>query len=227
MVKVLIDYGHGGSDPGAVKGNRYESHDVFRIGKKIVAKLKQAGITVGETRTDDSFVSLESRANMSNSGNYDLFVSLHRNSAANMSATGMETFVWRKVSSMELNLANKVQSKVASIGFVDRGVKEGDFYVIRETYCPAVLIEMGFILNDEDNRIFDTKQEALVTIIVDSILEVLQVTPCSKNQYHEVQKGQTLYTISKTYQTTVEQLFAWNNLENADLIYPGQKLRVG
>ena len=86
---------------------------------------------------------------------------------------------------------------------------------------------MGFILNDEDNRIFDTKQEALVTIIVDSILEVLQVTPCSKNQYHEVQKGQTLYTISKTYQTTVEQLFAWNNLENADLIYPGQKLRVG
>lgn len=209
MVKVLIDYGHGGSDPGAVKGNRYESHDVFRIGKKIVAKLKQAGITVGETRTDDSFVSL------------------HRNSAANMSATGMETFVWRKVSSMELNLANKIQSKVASIGFVDRGVKEGDFYVIRETYCPAVLIEMGFILNDEDNRIFDTKQEALVTIIVDSILEVLQVTPCSKNQYHEVQKGQTLYTISKTYQTTVEQLFAWNNLENADLIYPGQKLRVG
>lgn len=139
----------------------------------------------------------------------------------------METFVWRKVSSMELNLANKIQSKVASIGFVDRGVKEGDFYVIRETYCPAVLIEMGFILNDEDNRIFDTKQEALVTIIVDSILEVLQVTPCSKNQYHEVQKGQTLYTISKTYQTTVEQLFAWNNLENADLIYPGQKLRVG
>lgn len=189
MVKVLIDYGHGGSDPGAVNGSRYESNDVIKLGKKVVTRLKQAGVTVGETRLNDETVSLESRANMSNGGKYDLFVSLHRNSAANKEAKGMETFVWKKVSSTELTLANKIQSQVQRFGFIDRGVKEGDFYVIRETYCPAVLIELGFIPNAEDNRIFDNNQEGLAQMIADAILEVMQVTPCSKSQYHDVQKG--------------------------------------
>lgn len=226
MVKVLLDYGHGGVDPGAVKGLRYESNDVLNTGKKLASRLRSAGVTVGETRITDKTVSLEERANLSNNGNYDLFVSLHRNSAVNRSATGMETFVLKKVSSMELTLANKIQSRVGQIGFVDRGVKEGDFYVIRETYCPAVLVELGFIPNDEDNRIFDTKQETIVNVLAESILEVLQVTPCSKSQYHDVQKGETLYSISKQYQTSVEQLTTWNNLENPDMIYIGQKLKV-
>lgn len=226
MVKVLLDYGHGGGDPGAVKGSRYESNDVLNTGKKLASRLRNAGVIVGETRTTDKTVSLEERANLSNNGNYDLFVSLHRNSAANQAATGMETFVWKKVSSMELTLANKIQSRVGQIGFVDRGVKEGDFYVIRETYCPAVLVELGFIINAEDNRIFDAKQETIVNVLAESILEVLQVTPCSKSQYHDVQKGETLYSISKQYQTDVEQLTTWNNLENPDMIYIGQKLKV-
>lgn len=226
MVKVLLDYGHGGIDPGAVKGARYESNDVLNIGKKLAERLRSAGVTVGETRNRDVTVSLEERANLSNNGAYDLFVSLHRNSATNLAATGMETFVWRKVSSLELTLANKIQSRVGQIGFVDRGVKEGDFYVIRETYCPAVLVELGFIPNDTDNHIFDTKQDMIVTVLAESILEVLQVTPCSKAQYHDVQKGETLYSISKKYQTNVDQLVTWNNLDNADMIYIGQKLKV-
>lgn len=226
MVKVLIDYGHGGSDPGAVNGSRYESNDVLRLGRKLTARLKSAGVVVGETRIGNESVSLEKRASMSNIGNYDLFVSLHRNSAANKEATGMETFVWKKVSSMELTLANKIQSRVGQIGFVDRGVKEGDFYVIRETYCPAVLVELGFIPNAVDNRIFDSKEEVIVTVLAESILEVLQVTPCSKSQYHDVQKGETLYSISKKYQTNVEQLTTWNNLDNPNEIYIGQKLKV-
>ncbi|RGI28476.1 N-acetylmuramoyl-L-alanine amidase [Melissococcus sp. OM08-11BH] len=225
MVNVLIDYGHGGTDPGAVNGTRTEANDVLRLGKLVTQQLRENGVTVDETRQGNDTVSLENRVRQADKKVYDYFVSLHRNAAANKDATGVEAFVWKKVLSPELELATRVQKNLVNLGMKDRGVKEADFYVIRETFCPAILVEVGFISNAEDNRFFDQKINQIAHAIVTAILDQLNIKS-NVSTHHTVKKGDTLYAISKQYGKTTKQLTEWNNLSDPNKIYPGQVLRV-
>ena len=225
MVNVLIDYGHGGTDPGAVNVTRTEANDVLRLGKLITQQLRENGVKVDETRQANETVSLEERVLLSDKMAPHYFVSLHRNAAANKEATGVETFVWKKVLSPELNLATRIQKNLVALGMTDRGVKEADFYVIRETFCPAILVEVGFISNAEDNRFFDQKINQIAHAIVTAILDQLNIKS-NASTHHTVKQGDTLYAISKQYGKTTKQLTEWNNLSDPNKIYPGQVLRV-
>lgn len=67
-------------------------------------------------------------------------------------------------------LTDKVQRALVNVGFRDRGVKEANFYVLKNTRAPALLLEVGFIDNSSDNQLFDTQFDTIVDAIVNAIL---------------------------------------------------------
>lgn len=120
--------------------------------------LRSCGFNVVYTRQTDVFVPLIERANISNRANADLFISFHRNSSTNPTANGFENWVYTNPSTKSLVAANYILDRVVAVGVQsNRGIKYGNFVVLRETNAPAVLIENGFISNSEDNRLFDAK----------------------------------------------------------------------
>ena len=165
MAKWLIDPGHGGVDPGATYNNREEADDVLKLALKVGDLLKLNNENVYYTRTTDDTVSLSERSSKENAGNYDYFVSIHRNAYQPEVAKGVETHIYAKGGIAEA-LATKVNNEIVKVGFVDRGVKISNFHVLRETISPAILIEVGFIDNSMDNSIFDSKFDSIVKAIV-------------------------------------------------------------
>lgn len=160
MAKFIIDAGHGGNDPGATYNGRKESNDVLRLALRVGQLLQENGQTVLYTRESDKAVSLSERSLFENKNGCDYFVSIHRNAYQPEGAKGVETHVYSNGSSGE-QLANKVNLELVNVGFVDRKVKVSNFHVLRETKNPAVLIEVGFIDNSSDNKLFDSKFEAI------------------------------------------------------------------
>lgn len=164
---VVLDPGHGGSEPGT-SGSRLIEKDVnLPIALKVGAILEQKGIKVEYTRTDDRYVGLEERAAFANRLNADLFVSIHNNAALNNPvASGTETFFYAPADSPELfiqrderqRLARCLQSQlIAKLGRKDRGAKEKNLSVLRNTQMPSALVECAFVSNPEEESLLLTE----------------------------------------------------------------------
>lgn len=175
MARLCFDYGHGGNDPGATYCGRREAEDVLYIGRRVAAEVRRHGAIVDETRTSDVAVSLQQRSNFENRNTYDYFISFHRNAFKPEQARGIETFVYLNPGAKAEGMAQKIQSSMVDVGFINRGVKRADFHVLRETKAPAILVEIGFIDNSKDNELFDTKKSKVVQAISKSVLEQLGV----------------------------------------------------
>ncbi len=175
MARLCFDYGHGGNDPGATYCGRREADDVLYIGRRVAAEVRRHGVIVEETRTFDVVVSLQQRSDFENRNTYDYFISFHRNAFKPEQARGIETFVYLNPGAKAEAMAQKIQSSMVDVGFINRGVKRADFHVLRETKAPAILVEMGFIDNTKDNEIFDAKKSEVVQAISKSVLEQLGV----------------------------------------------------
>ncbi len=173
MASLCFDYGHGGSDPGAVYMGRKESDDVLSLGRAVASELRRHGIVVDETRVSDMTVSLTQRSDFENKQVYDYFISFHRNAFKPEQATGVETYTYINAGAKVKELAKKVQNALVGVGFGNRGVKEANFHVLRETKAPAVLIEIGFIDNSQDNALFDSQREEIVKAVAGAILSQL------------------------------------------------------
>ena len=175
-VCVVIDPGHGGSDVGAINGNRYEKDDNLRIALKVKEILEEKGIDVVLTRTVDIYISLEDRCEFANSRSADLFVSLHRNSASS-SAGGVEIWVGSDNTYRARSLAKTMLKGLEKAGISDaRGVKSGyitdknkDYYINSHTDMTSCLVELGFISNETDNNLFDKNLDAYAQAIADAI----------------------------------------------------------
>lgn len=169
-MKVCIDPGHGGHDPGACGNGIKESELVLSIGRKVRDLLKPY-ISVLMTRDKDHFVSLSERCRMAHDAGADIYVSLHANSAENTDAHGVETFTSGSPSSE--NLAKlMLAAHLTTIPQRNRGVKQASFYVLRHTSMPAVLHELGFVSNTGDAAILDNpdNQEKMARAVADSVL---------------------------------------------------------
>lgn len=178
---VCIDAGHGGADVGAVSvdGNRYEKTDNLTLALEVKRILENNGITVVMTREDDTKTSLSERVDIANKSHCSLFVSIHRNSSEN--ASGVEAWIEDNAGSVEKHFADKMVNKVSkSLNLPDRGVKNGyrdntsgNYYVNSKTKMPSVLLEVGFITNDDDNKAIDNNltmcAEAIAETICDSL----------------------------------------------------------
>ena len=176
MSRLCFDYGHGGSDPGACYNGRNESNDVLAIGREVAKEVRRHGVVVDEIRTTDATFSLQQRSNYENKSNYDYFISFHRNAFKPEAATGAETYTYLNQNSRSKAMADKIQTAVVNVGFVNRGVKKANFHVLRETKAPAVLIELGFIDNSRDNSLFDSKKKEIIKAVSKAILSQLGIT---------------------------------------------------
>jgi N-acetylmuramoyl-L-alanine amidase len=162
-MKICIDPGHGGYDPGAIgPSGLKESHVTLSIALKLREKLQLQGIQVVMTREWDTALGdninadLNNRVQFANRNNSDYFISVHCNSSVNHSSKGTETYCYKFGGNGE-KLARAIQSKLIGVtGLTNRGVKEGNFAVLRNTVMPAVLIETAFISNPaEEGRLAD------------------------------------------------------------------------
>lgn len=156
--KIVIDPGHGGTDPGGVGTGLQEKNIVLdtsaRFRDLLVADSADAAgggsWTVYMTRDTDVFVSLSARASYANSLGADRFMSIHSNAFGDPSANGTETFSYAE-GGQGAALRNLVQEEmIAAWGLRNRGNKTANFAVLRETSMPAVLHELAFITNATD-----------------------------------------------------------------------------
>lgn len=172
--QVVIDPGHGGTEPGAQRAGIYEKHINLSVAQKVRRILTQAGINVIMTRTDDATLSLKERTIITNNEAPDAFVSIHVNSCESPGVTGLETH-WYTPQSR--SLAQIIQKKLISapIQSPDRGIMNSMFYVIHHTNVPAVLVEIGFISNENERNqlLTDSRQESTARAISDGIIEFL------------------------------------------------------
>ncbi|QFG01300.1 N-acetylmuramoyl-L-alanine amidase (plasmid) [Psychrobacillus glaciei] len=166
----MLDYGHGGSDPGAVYKNRKEANDNLILGQAVAKLLRAAGIQVDETRTTDKTMSLIERSNAEKKKKYDYFISFHRNAFQPEKAAGVETFIFSMDNSKSKGLATAIQNSIVQCGFVDRGVKTANYHVLEKTNSAALLLEVGFIDNTSDNKLFDSKFDTIAKMIAEAII---------------------------------------------------------
>lgn len=170
---IVLDAGHGGKDAGAVNGSTTEKAIVLKVTTLVKEKLAADGAIVQMTRMDDTYPSLDERIQFAKSKYGEMFVSIHVNSAENKAASGTETYysVSSNVNEKEDQvLATNINNYIVkNASMKDRGVKRADFKVIKGLTIPAVLVELGFIKNDQDHaKLIDDKY---VEIFADSIYQ--------------------------------------------------------
>jgi N-acetylmuramoyl-L-alanine amidase len=147
---VVLDPGHGGSDPGAVGINGLQEKQVtLAIAQQVAAYLTQQGVQVILTRTDDSDVELEPRVQMAEQDRASLFVSIHANSLSldRPDVNGIETYYYSSGEQMAQVIQDSI---VQGTGMNDKGIHSARFYVLRRTSMPAVLVETGFVTGSDD-----------------------------------------------------------------------------
>ncbi|WP_066257824.1 N-acetylmuramoyl-L-alanine amidase [Neobacillus drentensis] len=146
---IVLDPGHGGEDKGAtgVSGT-FEKELTLRTSQLLFDKLKVAGANVYLTRKNDSYLQLPARVNMARNTNADAFISLHYDSNLDRSVRGTTGFYYHP---FQKALAESIfASTVGQTKLKSRGVRFGDFHVIRENSQKAVLIELGYLSNPEE-----------------------------------------------------------------------------
>ncbi len=217
---VVLDAGHGGKDPGAV-GKFSQEKDlnlslVLKVGELLKAQYPDLNIVY--TRSTDVFIPLQTRADIANKNNADLFISIHTNASENKNSKGVETFIlgtekaeknldvaMRENAVMKLEsdykttyqgfdpnsidsyimfelmqnnfmdqslqFATQVQKHfVGHLNRSDRGVQQASFWVLLKTACPAILFEMGFISNAEEEKYLnaDSTMDNMATALVNA-----------------------------------------------------------
>ncbi|KHD86848.1 SH3 domain-containing protein [Bacillus ginsengihumi] len=169
---IVLDPGHGGEDDGTTGYNgTLEKLITFRTAEKLYDKLKQAGAKVILTRTGDYYVSLPERVAISNSNHANAFVSIHFDSADNdKSVNGHTTYYYH---SQDESLATTVDKSLSKqVSTADRGIKFGDFHVLRENEEPAILLELGYLSNPVEEKLVvtDSYQNKAATGIYNGLL---------------------------------------------------------
>ncbi len=171
MKTIMIDAGHGGSDPGAINGAHKEKVYTLQIAKRLQTQLEKLGFRVIMTRTGDTYPTLQDRAALCKKYKPDLFISIHCNSSTNKTPAGIETYRAVPVGGTETKgskvktdkqpanefdannsrLAYEIQKgMLAATGGTDRGTRHQAIYVTGNATCPAVLVEVGYLSNDAE-----------------------------------------------------------------------------
>lgn len=175
---IMLDSGHGGRDPGAVYNGRQEKDDALRLVLAIGEILQDRGIDVLYTRTEDIYESPFEKAMEANTADADFFISIHRNSyPTDNTVSGVESLIYDK-SGIKFEMAENINEQLEAVGFVNLGVKERpNLVVLKRTRMPAVLVEVGFINSDTDNRLFDENFQDIAEAIAAGIIDTLGIDP--------------------------------------------------
>lgn len=189
--RVVIDAGHGGeTDSGAVYYGRQEKDDALKMALAVGNILEENGVEVVFTRVSDVYDTPFEKAEMANNAEADFFVSIHRNAMdVPGSASGTMSLVYSNEGILN-ELAQSINQELARTGFKDLGIVERPgLVVLRKTEMPAVLVEVGFIDNPEDNRRFDEQFEEIAGAIAAGILNVVQKEEPDEGGLYVIQTG--------------------------------------
>ena len=175
MALVVMDAGHGGSNPGATYNGRQEKDDALALALAVGRILEQNGVDVYYTRTTDIYESPYQKAMEGNALGADYFVSIHRNSSPYPNQyTGIETLVYNRYGEAA-RLARNINDQLVQVGYEDQGVNERtNLVVLNRTEMPSVLVEVGFINPDADNQLFDERFDETANAIAQGILETIR-----------------------------------------------------
>jgi N-acetylmuramoyl-L-alanine amidase len=159
-MKFGIDIGHNCPPDTGATGIKSEDSLVKDVGNRVIEKLKAAGHVVVKCNPEKAETvrhSLGQRVACSNEHAVEIFVSIHFN-AFNFEAYGSEVFA---ISPVGKALGKKVLKEICSLGFFNRGVKDGShLFVLKHTDAPAILIECAFCDSERDMKIFDAEKMA-------------------------------------------------------------------
>lgn len=183
--KIVLDAGHGGSDSGA-PGTMgiHEKHVVLPVALKVGNILVKNGVETIYTRKTDTYLTLQERCNISNSVRPNYFLSIHANAYISEDPDaprpqGIETWYFAGSSDGQ-KLAQVIQNEIIKeTGKVNRGIKTtSGLYVLKNTNAPAILTELGFMTNIEEERLLitDAYQNKLAKAISTGILKCLGIT---------------------------------------------------
>lgn len=193
LEKIVIDPGHGGKDRGASGKKLHEKDVTLALSKKVASLLAQTGYKVYLTRNSDVFIELKKRPALAKRIKADMFISIHANQTDKKSVAGAESFCMTPAGAASTyspkpsltsyagnkNDANNIaltywiqRSLVGKTKTVDRGVKHARFMVLKESSCPAALIETGFLSNAKEEKLLgtDAYQWKVARAIVQGIL---------------------------------------------------------
>lgn len=186
---VVIDAGHGGTDPGSIgyKTKVHESELNLNLAKKLRNKLELAGINVVMTRTNENALiegagkkwkkeDMNLRKELIKRVRPNMVISLHQNSYTNHSLRGAQVF-YDKTSDISKQIAEYIQSEFKKD--LDKSIKAtspGDYFMLKCTYAPSVLVECGFLSNEEDEKLLqqDDYQDKIINCIYKGIINFLQ-----------------------------------------------------
>lgn len=170
---IVLDPGHGGSDYGAIRGGINEKDINLDVAKRVQAILESSGVSVIMTRERDETVSLEDRTIFCANANPNVFLSVHVNSSIKPEISGIETHYYHDNS---LDFAQTVHASLISyVRSLDRGLFKSRFYVINHTIVPAILVEIGFISNDNERAelVSEERKQQTAKAIANGILKYL------------------------------------------------------
>lgn len=206
---ICIDAGHCDRFAGACKGNQKEEQDTLRLALKVEQYLLSFGHTVYLTRRTGECLDnrsnnydLNARPLLANKVKADYFISLHRNSLSGSNATGIETWVYSKANTFTVSVATSIQNEVSKVASVsNRGVKKGyrtspslDYAINRISNMPSCLLELLFISNDNDNKLFNDNIDAYAKAIAVGICNGLganseELTPQPLQEHYYIWVG--------------------------------------
>ncbi len=164
---VVVDAGHGGHDTGAHGEDSLEKDVNLDVALRTASQLTDAGARVLLTRRDDTFIPLDDRPALANTEGADLFIAIHCNSSAvRNSCSGTQTYYTTPQSA---GLAAAMQTElVSALGLPNGGVRTANFLVTRKSRMPAILIEIAFINNTNEEKLLadpDFRQRVAAAIV--------------------------------------------------------------
>ncbi|MFC5470232.1 N-acetylmuramoyl-L-alanine amidase [Cohnella suwonensis] len=170
---IVVDAGHGGKDVGSIgKNGSYEKDATMPAALELKRQLESKGATVVLTRETDDKIPLEERVDIAADETADLFISIHFDAYEDRNVTGMTTYYNKEE---DMRFAELVHERLAKLGTKDRGVQFGDYFVLRENARPSILLELGYISNEQDEKrmMTDAFREQAATAIVEGVVVCL------------------------------------------------------
>ena len=233
---IVIDPGHGGSDPGAVANNLKEKDYSLLISKYMYDRFKELGLPVKLTRDTDITLSPRERTNKIKSfygdGKDVIVISNHLNAGGGDGAEVI--YALRNSSNLSKKILNELEKEGQNIRKyyqlrLPSNPSKDYYFIHRDTpNNEAVIVEYGFIDSPEDDveqikRNYKEYAEAVVRAVAD--YKGIKYTAPLGSDYYTVKKGDTLWDIANKYGTTVGKLKSLNNLKS-NVLQVGQTLKV-
>tara|TARA_R110002126_G_scaffold274343_1_gene419325 strand:- start:1870 stop:2487 length:618 start_codon:yes stop_codon:yes gene_type:complete len=176
QLNVVIDAGHGGEDFGVNQDDLSEKKIVEQVITKIKAFSKNKNIIFHFTRSTDKFIPLQDRTDFINTIKPDLVLSIHVNASKNSTTSGMEFYVSKESNSYEKSnlIAENFQTKFLNSNFKVAEIKNANFFILKNSKVPAVIMELGYLTNERDKKNLsnNNEQNQIAKKIIECIAEL-------------------------------------------------------